>query len=64
MTLMGDHEDDDDVVMLTPEEIEKLPEIQQWKLATKKVLEHVEADWVIRFLRNFADHLEATIDSK
>jgi hypothetical protein len=54
--------DDDDSVLLTPDEIEKLPEIRAWKRATAKVLEHVEADWVIRFLRNFADHLEATLD--
>ena len=26
--------------------------------ATAKVLEHIETEWVIRFLRNFADRLE------
>jgi hypothetical protein len=50
--------EDDDVVWLEPEELETMPEMQAWKRATAKVLEHIETEWVIRFLRNFADRLE------
>ena len=50
--------EDDDVVWLEPEELEKQPEMIAWKNATAKVLEHIETEWMIRFLRNFADRLE------
>jgi hypothetical protein len=49
----------DDRVLLQPEEIEALPEMLEWKRATKVILEHADTEWVIRFLRNFADRLEA-----
>ncbi len=51
-------EDDDEIVWLEPAELEKMPEMVAWKNATAKVLEHIETEWVIRFLRNFADRLE------
>jgi hypothetical protein len=50
--------DDDDRVILQPEEIEALPEMQEWKRATKVILDHADTEWVIRFLRNFANQLE------
>jgi hypothetical protein len=49
----------DDRVLLQPDEIEALPEMQEWKRATKVVLDHVDTEWVVRFLRNLADRLEA-----
>jgi hypothetical protein len=56
---------DDDYVLLMPDEIEALPVMREWKRLTLEIHRSTQdTTWVVRFLRNFADQLEANLDEE